>query len=76
MCSSDLMIAKLIVTADDRPACVERLRIALAHFEIDGLATNLPLLRHIVAHSDFAANKIHTRWLEQDVLPSFQQDPI
>ena len=72
----DSMIAKLIVTADDRPACVERLRIALAQFEIDGLATNLPLLRHIVAHSDFAANKIHTRWLEQDVLPSFQQDPI
>ena len=72
----DSMIAKLIVTADDRPACVERLRAALAHFEIDGLATNLPLLRHIVAHSDFAANNIHTRWLEQDVLPSFQQDPI
>ena len=70
----DSMIAKLIVTADDRPACVERLRAALAHFEIDGLATNLPLLRYIVAHSDFAANKIHTRWLEQDVLPSFQQD--
>ena len=72
----DSMIAKLIVTADDRPACVERLRIALAHFEIDGLATNLPLLRFIVAHNDFAANNIHTRWLEQDVLPSFQQDPI
>ena len=72
----DSMIAKLIVTADDRPACVERLRAALAHFEIDGLATNLPLLRFIVAHSDFAENKIHTRWLEQDVLPSFQQDPI
>ena len=70
----DSMIAKLIVTADDRPAAVERLQVALANFEIDGLTTNLPLLRYIAARPDFAANKIHTRWLEQDVLPSFQQD--
>ena len=68
------MIAKLIVTADSRPAAVERLQAALANFEIDGLTTNLPLLRYIAAQPDFAANKIHTRWLEQDVLPSFQQD--
>ena len=70
----DSMIAKLIVTADSRPVAVERLQAALALFEIDGLTTNLPLLRYIAAQPDFAANKIHTRWLEQDVLPSFQQD--
>ena len=70
----DSMIAKLIVTADSRPAAVGRLQAALANFEIEGLTTNLPLLRYIAAQPDFAANKIHTRWLEQDVLPSFQQD--
>ena len=70
----DSMIAKLIVTADSRPEAVERLQGALGNFEIDGLTTNIPLLRYIAAQGDFAANKFHTRWLEQDVLPAFQQD--
>ena len=67
----DSMIAKLIVTAADRPAAVARLAAALAAFEIEGLTTNLPLLRFIVAQPDFVANRIHTRWLEQTVLPEF-----
>ena len=46
---------------------------ALANFEIEGLTTNLPLLRHIVAEPEFAANRIHTRWLEQSVLPAFER---
>ncbi len=70
----DSMIAKLVVTADSRPEAVERLKVALANFEVEGLTTNIPLLRYIAAQPDFAANKIHTRWLEQDVLPGFQQD--
>ncbi len=67
----DSMIAKLIVTAADRPAAVERLTIALDAFEIEGLSTNLTLLRAIVAHADFRSNDIHTRWLEQILLPAF-----
>jgi acetyl-CoA carboxylase biotin carboxylase subunit len=69
----DSMIAKLIVTAADRPNAVERLQSALANFEIAGLTTNLPLLRYIATQPDFVANRIHTRWLEQSVLPAFQQ---
>ncbi len=67
----DSMIGKLIVTAADRPACVERLAHALETFEIEGLTTNLPLLRAICAHEDFRDNRFHTRWLEQDLLPAF-----
>lgn len=69
----DSMIAKLIVTAADREAAVLRLADALDRFEIEGLTTNLPLLRHIARHPDFMANAIHTRWLEQTVLPGFEQ---
>jgi acetyl-CoA carboxylase biotin carboxylase subunit len=69
----DSMIAKLIVTADDRDAACDRLAHALDAFEIDGLTTNLPLLRHIVAHADFRANRFHTRWLEQTLLPEFER---
>ena len=69
----DSMIGKLIVTADDRPAAVARLCDALDDFAIDGLTTNLPLLRAIAAHEDFRENRFHTRWLEHDLLPAFAQ---
>jgi acetyl-CoA carboxylase biotin carboxylase subunit len=68
----DSMIGKLIVTANDRASAVERLTAALDEFTIDGIVTNLPLLRHIVQHPDFIANEISTRWLEQSVLSGFQ----
>jgi acetyl-CoA carboxylase biotin carboxylase subunit len=68
----DSMIGKLIVTANDRASAVERLTAALDEFTIDGIVTNLPLLRHIVQLPDFIANEISTRWLEQSVLSGFQ----
>ncbi|WP_420464463.1 acetyl-CoA carboxylase biotin carboxylase subunit [Panacagrimonas sp.] len=67
----DSMIAKLIVQGADRQQAVLRLRDALANFCIEGIATNLPLLRHIAAHADFQNNRISTRWLEQVLLPSY-----
>ncbi len=68
----DSMIGKLIVTGADREQCVERLRGALDAFEIGGLTTNLPLLKFIAAHPDYAANRLNTRWLEQTLLPAFE----
>jgi acetyl-CoA carboxylase biotin carboxylase subunit len=67
----DSMIAKLIVHADTRPAACERLAAALDAFVIEGIATNLPLLRHIARHPDFLANRITTRWLETVLLPDY-----
>jgi acetyl-CoA carboxylase biotin carboxylase subunit len=67
----DSMIAKLIVSGPDRVTTVQRLQNALASFAIDGIATNLELLRHIAAHPDFIDNRISTRWLEQVLLPDF-----
>lgn len=67
----DSMIAKLIVHGADRTRAVERLRVALDAFAVEGIATNIPLLRHIAAHADFANNQISTRWLEQVLLPDY-----
>jgi acetyl-CoA carboxylase biotin carboxylase subunit len=67
----DSMIAKLIVHAVNRPAAVKRLTEALAQFEIDGVATNLKLLRAIAAHPDFIAGTFDTRWLETVLLPNY-----
>ncbi|MEN9727938.1 MAG: hypothetical protein RL434_2304, partial [Pseudomonadota bacterium] len=68
----DSMVGKLIVTAHDRESCVIRLQEALARFEVEGLTTNLPLLRFIASHPDFVANQLNTRWLEQVLLPAFE----
>ncbi len=68
----DSMIAKLIVHAETREAAIERMITALDDFQVEGIATNIPLLRFIVAHPDFRANAITTRWLESILLPAFQ----
>jgi acetyl-CoA carboxylase biotin carboxylase subunit len=65
----DSMIGKLIVHGRDRDEAIARLDAALADFEIDGVPTTLSLHRRIIGHSDFVANRIHTRWLEQVFLP-------
>jgi acetyl-CoA carboxylase biotin carboxylase subunit len=67
----DSMVAKLIVHADSREQAVDRLAAALASFTVEGIATNIPLLRFIVGHEDFRANRTNTRWLEDVVLPDF-----
>lgn len=63
----DSMIAKLIVRGRDRGHAIERLRAALADFQIEGIRTNLGLLQRIVADSEFEQNRITTRWLDQAV---------
>ena len=61
----DAMLAKLIVSAPDRPAAVRRLRRTLTDYEILGPSSNLPLLRRIAAHPAFEAGEITTRFLEE-----------
>jgi acetyl-CoA carboxylase biotin carboxylase subunit len=67
----DSMIAKLIVRGINRADAVDKLQGALRRFEIGGIATNIRLLRAIVAHDDFRCNRVSTRWLETTLLPSF-----
>jgi acetyl-CoA carboxylase biotin carboxylase subunit len=69
----DSMIAKLIVHARDRLHAVQRLRDALDAFEVEGVATNIDLLRAVTAHPDFLANRLDTRWLETVFLPYYGQ---
>jgi acetyl-CoA carboxylase biotin carboxylase subunit len=68
----DSMIAKLIVRGDCRDQAIERLSAALQRFEVCGIPTNIPLLKAIVTHADFRANRVGTRWLETTLLPSFK----
>ena len=61
----DAMLAKLIVSAPDRPTAVRRSRRALTDYEILGPSSNLPLLRRIAAHPAFERGATTTRFLEE-----------
>ncbi len=56
----DPMLAKLIVAGPDRPAALARLRAALDATAIDGIETNLGLLRALAASPMFSAGEVAT----------------
>ena len=76
----DSLIAKLVVTAADRPRALARARRALGEFEIAGMPTVLPFHRAVVSDPAFTAEPspgdgtaggadaftVHTRWIETD----------
>ncbi|PDT20251.1 urea carboxylase [Rhizobium hidalgonense] len=56
----DPMLAKVIVSAEDRPAAIEKLKAALAHTSISGIETNLDYLRTIASSELLAGGKVAT----------------
>jgi len=65
----DPMIAKLIITGADRPEAIARAASALDQFVIEGIKTNLPLHRRIVAAPAFLEGRLDTRFLENHAKP-------
>ncbi|MFE3289806.1 acetyl/propionyl/methylcrotonyl-CoA carboxylase subunit alpha [Rhodococcus sp. NPDC059234] len=66
----DSMLAKLIVTGENREQALQRAARALAEFEVDGLATVIPFHRHIVENPAFIGNgesfEVYTKWIENE----------
>jgi len=60
----DSLLAKLIVHGADREAALRRGARALAEFRIEGVATNSPMLRRLLAHPRVQADDIFTRFVE------------
>jgi 3-methylcrotonyl-CoA carboxylase alpha subunit len=56
----DSLLAKLIVHADDRASAIARLQRALDAFRVEGVRTNLPLLRWIARDEAFRAGDLST----------------
>jgi acetyl-CoA carboxylase biotin carboxylase subunit len=61
----DPMVAKLVVSAANRPAAVARLRRALQEYRIGGIATTLSLFRALVGMDEFANAQFHTAFLDE-----------
>jgi acetyl/propionyl-CoA carboxylase alpha subunit len=59
----DPLIAKLIAHGADRDAALDRLAAALEETAVDGVTTNLPFLRWLVAHPAFRRGELSTGFL-------------
>ena len=64
----DSLIGKLIVHAATRAQAIERMRQALDRLRVEGIATTAPFHRAVLAHDDFVAGKVTTRWVEDSFL--------
>jgi len=59
----DSMLAKVIVTGQDREECLARMTRALKETVIEGIKTNIPLHLDIISHPDFRGNNYSTNFL-------------
>src|SRR5512135_2716869 len=61
----DSLVAKLICWGDKREVAISRMRRALEEYVVEGIKTNIPFLRRVLASAQFAAGKYDTRIVDQ-----------
>ena len=64
----DSMIAKVIATASNRTACINRMSRALGEYMITGIKTTIPFQQAIMQNSDFRRGAYHTGFVESLLL--------
>ena len=65
----DSLLAKVIAWGPDRGAALARMATALEASRIEGVPTTVPFHREVLAHDDFRAARVTTRWVEDSFLP-------
>ena len=63
----DSLLAKVIAHSPDFAGAITRTSRALSEFRLEGVETNIPFLHNILAHEDFLAGEVHTRWVEDNL---------
>jgi acetyl-CoA carboxylase biotin carboxylase subunit len=61
----DSLLGKLIVWGPDRPTAIARARSALDELVIDGVVTNIPFHRALLAHESFLGGRMTTNLLDR-----------
>jgi acetyl/propionyl-CoA carboxylase alpha subunit len=65
----DSLLAKLIVWGGDRESARRRMLRALEEYVLDGPRQNLAFHRWLVAHPEFAAGNLSTRFIDEHFKP-------
>jgi len=61
------MIAKLIVSAEDRERCIERSKRALEHYQVEGVHTTIPFHRLMLTDEVFVEGRHTTKYLDEEL---------
>ena len=70
----DPLLAKLIVFGESRETAIQKMQAALREFVVHGVTTNIDFLQDVLAHPDFSAGEVSTKWVESQ--PTWSQpDP-
>ncbi|SFE91365.1 biotin carboxyl carrier protein /biotin carboxylase [Sulfitobacter brevis] len=67
----DPMIAKLCTWAPTRGEAIERMRVALDSFEVEGIGHNLPFLSAVMDHPKFVSGDITTAFIAEEYPDGF-----
>ncbi|MCR9126704.1 MAG: acetyl/propionyl/methylcrotonyl-CoA carboxylase subunit alpha [Rhodobacteraceae bacterium] len=67
----DPMIAKLCTWAPTRGEAIERMRVALDRFEVEGIGHNLPFLAAVMDHPKFVSGDITTAFIAEEYPDGF-----
>tara|TARA_R110002110_G_scaffold20396_9_gene82890 strand:- start:996 stop:3041 length:2046 start_codon:yes stop_codon:yes gene_type:complete len=68
----DPMIAKLCTWAPTRAQAIERMRVALDSFEVEGIGHNLPFLSAVMDHPIFIEGTMTTAFIEEQYPDGFE----
>ncbi|MGV0878964.1 biotin carboxylase N-terminal domain-containing protein [Martelella sp. FLE1502] len=63
----DSLVMKVIAWGEDRDRAIDRLTEALDAIEFEGLRTNVAFLRNLVRHPEFRADRLHTKFVEENI---------
>jgi acetyl-CoA carboxylase biotin carboxylase subunit len=61
----DSLVAKLVCWGDSREVALQRARRALDEYIVEGIKTNIPFLRRVLASPQFTSGRYDTRIVEQ-----------
>lgn len=67
----DPLLAKIITRGPTRAAAIDAALRALAHVQVEGIVTNRAFLIACLSHPEFAAGRVHTRFIDEN-LPDLQ----
>ncbi|WP_010530741.1 acetyl-CoA carboxylase biotin carboxylase subunit [Lentibacillus jeotgali] len=68
----DPMIGKLIVKGADRSEAISLLKEALSTYKVEGIKTNIPMLKTVADHAQFKNGNTTTAFVETYYLPMIQ----
>ena len=74
----DSLLAKVIChcPAPDFARAIARTQRALSEFRLTGVSTNIAFLQNVLADADFAAGRIHTRWVDDNLAALAAPNPV